>query len=58
MLLHATVTHSAGECPLYNCDGILHVVDALKKREDLAEKYGITLYWMVSGAPEYISYAL
>lgn len=58
MLLHVTVTHSARDCPLYNSDGILPVVDALEKRNDLAETYGITLYWMVSGAPEHISYAL
>ena len=58
MLLHATVTHSAGGCPLYNRDSSLPVVAALMKHDDLAEKYGITLDWMVSSAPEPISYAL
>jgi hypothetical protein len=58
MLLHVTITHSAGDCPLYDRDRILPVVAALKKRDDLAEKHGITLYWMVSGAPEHISFAL
>ncbi len=57
-LLHATITHSDKDCPLYNRGTILPVVDALKKRDDLAQKHGITLYWMVSGAPEHVSYAL
>ena len=58
MLLHATVTHAAGDCPLYNRDNILPVVAAFNKRDDLAQKHGVTLYWMVSGAPEHIFYAL
>ena len=58
MLLHATITHSDKDCPLYNRGNILPVVDALKKRDDLAQKHGITLYWMVSGAPEHVSHAL
>ncbi|MGZ4862988.1 MAG: hypothetical protein ACXV2E_09470 [Halobacteriota archaeon] len=58
MLLLVTVTHSDTDCPLYNKGNILPVVDALRKRDDFAQKHGITLYWMVSGAPEHVFYAL
>jgi hypothetical protein len=58
MLLHATITHSDKDCPLNNRGTILPVVNALKKRDDLAQKHGITLYWVHSGAPEHVSYAL
>lgn len=54
MLLHATITHSDKDCPLYNRGNILPIVDALKKRDDLAQKHGLTLYWMVSSAPEHV----
>ena len=50
MLLHATITHSVNDCLLYNLGTILPVVDALRKRDDLAENYGIPLYWIVNGA--------
>jgi hypothetical protein len=55
MLLHATITHSVNDYLLYNRGTILPVVDALSKRDDLAQKHGITLYWTVSGAPEHVS---
>jgi hypothetical protein len=50
MLLHATITHSVIDCLPYNRGTIVPVVDALRKRDDLAEKYGIPLYWIVNGA--------
>ena len=52
MLLHATTMQSARDCPLYNRNNILPVAAALEKRDGLAQKYGVALYWMVSGAPE------
>jgi hypothetical protein len=54
MLSHASITHLDKDCPLYNRGTILPVVDALKKRDDLTQKHSITLYWMVSGAPEHV----
>jgi hypothetical protein len=58
MLLDITVTDSDKDCSLYNRSSILPAVDALNKRDDLAQKRGTMLYWIVSGTSEHVSYAL
>ena len=58
MLLDTTVTDSDKDCSLHNRSDILPVVDVVKKREDPDQKRGIMLYWIVTGAPEPVSYAL
>ena len=58
MLLDTTVTDSDKNCSLYNRSSILPAVDALNKRDDLAQKRGTMLYWIVSGTSEHVSYAI
>ena len=58
MLLDTTVTDSDKNCSLYNRSSILPAVDALNKRDDLTQKRGTMLYWIVSGTSEHVSYAI
>lgn len=58
MLLDTTVTDSDKNCSLYNRSSILPAVDALNKRDDLAQKRGTMLYWIVSGTSEHVWYAI
>jgi hypothetical protein len=45
-------------CSLYNRGSILPAVDALNKRDELAQESGTMLYWIVSGTSEHVWCAL
>ena len=58
MLFHVTATHTPEDCPGYNIDKMPAVVEAFEKSGDLAKELNLKVHFLVSGAPEHVSYAL
>lgn len=58
MLFHVTATHTADNCPLYDPDRQVAVQEAMGKSEDLARELGITIHFLVTGAPDHVHHGL
>jgi len=58
MLFHITATHSPDNCPGYDPKAMAGVVKAIEGSEALAKKLGVTVHFMVNGAPKHVIFAL
>ena len=58
MLFHVTATHTTGNCPGYHREKMPAVVTALENLEATAKELGVKAHFLVSGAPEHVTFAL
>ena len=58
MLFHVTATHTTEDCPGYNPDKMPAVIAAMENLEATAKELNIKVHFMVSGAPEHVSFLL
>ena len=58
MLFHVTMTHTAEDCPGYDREKLVKLVEAGENWDDLAAELGIQVHFFLWGAPEHLAWAL
>ena len=58
MLFHVTLTHTPADCPGYSPEKMPPIIDFIENAEARAKELNVKVHFMVSGAPEHVSFAL
>ena len=58
MLFHITSTHTEDNCPGYHTEKIPALLEALTKRNEIAQRHNVKVHWFLSAAPDHTFYFL
>ncbi len=58
MLFLVESIHDGAHCPGYNREAMKATIDALKRRDEIARQFGVTLHGAYSALPEHREFAL
>lgn len=56
MLIHATLRHSAENCPGFDAELRARLMEAYPRIDDVAGKYGVTIRDMYNAAPDHVEF--
>ncbi len=57
MLFHVTLIHDAAHCPGYHQELMPPWLEAIEKKDEIAERLGVKVHNILNAAPDHIIYA-